>query len=69
MYGPMLQDMIKDSNLIGAYEALTCLHTYVKFALDIKATTFATHNFLLENVQTNKPNFRDIALKIILTML
>ena len=68
-YGPLLQNMIKDSNLIAAYEALLCLNSYVRFSLEIKAVTFACHNFLLEKVQTNKPNFKDVTLKILLCML
>ena len=61
--------MIQDTNLIGAHEALQCLYSYVRFSHDIKAVTFATHNFCLEKVQTNKPNFKDITSKIVLTML
>ena len=61
--------MIKDANLTGAYEALNCLHSYVRFASDIKAVTFSVHNYLLEKVQHNKANFREITLKILLTML
>ena len=30
------------------------MHTYVKLALDIKAVTFAVHNYLLEKAPTNK---------------
>jgi len=61
--------MIKDANLTGAYEALNCLHSFVRFADDIKSVTFACHNFLLEKVQHNKANFKEITLKILLTML
>ena len=61
--------MIQDTNLVAAYEALQCLHSYVRFSQDIKAVTFASHNYLLEKVQTNKPNFKDITNKILLTML
>ena len=68
-YGPLLQEMIQDTNLVAAYEALLCLHSYVRFATAIKSVTFASHNYLLEKVQTNKPNFKDITLKILLTML
>jgi hypothetical protein len=68
-YGPLLQEMIQDTNLVAAYEALLCLHTYVRFATAIKSVAFASHNFLLEKVQTNKPNFKDITLKILLAML
>lgn len=68
-YGPLLQEMIKDSNLVAAHEALVCLHTFVKYALEIKSVTFATHHYLLEKVQTTKPNFKEITLKILLTML
>ena len=69
LYGPLLQQMTEDSNLVAAYEALSCLHSYVRFSHDIKAVTFASHNYLLEKVLTNKPNFKDVTSKIILTML
>lgn len=61
--------MIQDTNLIAAYEALQCLYTYVKYAVDIKAVAFACHNYLLEKVQTNKPNFKEITNKILLTVI
>ena len=69
IYGPLLQQMIQDSNLVAAYEAMNCLHSFVRFGHDIKAVAFATHNHLLEKIQTNKPNFKDITNKILLTML
>lgn len=68
-FGPQLQEMIKDTNLTNAYESLQCLHSYVKFAADIRQVTFACSVYLLEKVQTNKPNFREITMKIILCML
>ena len=43
--------------------------TYVKFAIDIKAVTFASHNYLLEKAPTHKANFRDICNKILLAMV
>jgi hypothetical protein len=61
--------MIQDTNLVGAYEALVCLLSFVKFATSIKAVSFATHNTLLEKLQTNKPNLKEISTKILLTML
>jgi hypothetical protein len=50
IYGPLLQEMIQDTNLVGAYEALVCLHSFTKFATSIKAVSFATHNQLLEKL-------------------
>ena len=50
VYGPLLQEMIKDTNLTNAYEALQALYSYVRFAADIKNITFACHIFLLEKV-------------------
>jgi len=41
----------------------------VRFSKEIKGVTFATHNFLLEKVQHSKPNFKEVTLKILLTML
>jgi hypothetical protein len=58
--------MIKDTNLPNQLEALNCLYTFVRFAPDIKHVTFSCHNFLLEKVNTTKPAFRDVTLKIIL---
>ena len=69
IYGPLLQEMVKDTNSVAAYEALLCLHSYVRFATSIKSVSFATHNLLLEKLQTNKPNFKEITTKILLTML
>lgn len=65
-YSPLLQEMIKDTNLPNQLEALNCLYTFVRFASDIKHVTFSCHNFLLEKVNTTKPAFRDVTLKIIL---
>jgi hypothetical protein len=50
IYGSLLQEMIQDTNLVGAYEALVCLHSFVKFAVSIKAVSFATQNYLLEKL-------------------
>ena len=69
LYGPLLEKMIKDSNSVAAYEGLQVMHTFVKFALDVKAVTFASHNYILEKAPTNKANVRDICLKIMLLML
>lgn len=44
LYGPLLQEMIQDANLVASYEALLCLHSYTRFATSIKSITFATHN-------------------------
>jgi hypothetical protein len=61
--------MIKDTNLVSAFEALQCLHSYVRFAPEIKQVAFACHIYLLEKVNTSKTNFRDITMKIITCML
>ena len=50
IYGPLLQEMIQDTNLVGSYEALVCLHSFVKYSTSIKAVSFATHNQLLEKL-------------------
>lgn len=49
-YGPMLQELIKDTNLTIAAEALQALHSYVKFAADIRSVSFSCHVYLLEKV-------------------
>jgi len=61
--------MIKDSNSVAALEGLQVMHTYVRLALEIKAVTFASHNYILEKVATHKANFREICQKILLTMI
>lgn len=61
--------MCQDSNLTLAYEALQALYSYVRFAKDIKSISFSMHNFLLEKVQVNKANFRDIDLRILTVMI
>ena len=61
--------MIKDANSIASLEGLNVMHSFVKMALDIKAVTFASHNYLLEKAPTHKTNYRDICLKIVLVML
>ena len=68
-YGPLLEKMIKDTNMTAALEGLSVMNTYVKFAIDIKAVTFASHNYLLEKAPTHKVNFRDICNSILLVMV
>lgn len=68
-YGSLLQKMIMDSNTVNAFEGLQVMHTFVKFALDVKSVTFASHNYILEKAPTNKTNVRDLCLKIVLLML
>jgi hypothetical protein len=68
-YAPHLQKIISDSNLVAQYEGLNCLHNFVKFAPDIKQVIFMSHAILLEKVQHNKPNLREITMKILLTMI
>lgn len=61
--------MIKDTNITASLEGLQVMHTYVRLALDIKAVTFASHNYLLEKAPTQKANFREICNKILLVSL
>ena len=68
-YGPILEQMIKDTNLTAQYEGLNCLYTYVKLGKDIKSVTFACHSYLLDKIQHNKPNLKDITQRILQTML
>ena len=51
-YGPLLDKIIRDSNMNAALEGLQVMLTYMKHAADIKAVTFASHNYLLEKVAT-----------------
>lgn len=69
IYGPVLHKIIVDSNLIAQYEGLNCLFSYVKFCNDIKSIIFQVHSILLEKIHHNKPNFKEITIKIILCIL
>ena len=69
VYGPILEQMIKDTNLTAQYEGLNCLYSYVKRGKDIKSVTFACHSYLLDKIQHNKPNFKDITQRILQQML
>lgn len=69
VYGPILEQMIKDTNLTAQYEGLNCLYSYVKHSKDIKSVTFACHSYLLDKIQHNKPNFKDITQRILQQML
>lgn len=69
VYGPILEQMIKDTNLTAQYEGLNCLYSYVKHGKDIKSVTFACHSYLLDKIQHNKPNFKDITQRILQQML
>jgi len=68
-YGPILEQMIKDSNLTAQYEGLNCLYSFVKYGQDIKSVTFSCHSYLLDKIQHNKPNLRDISQRTLLCML
>ena len=68
-YGSLLQGMVQDHHSVASYEGLQCMLLFVKKAIDIKDVSFASHNYLLEKVLTNKPNFRDVTSKIIVEML
>lgn len=45
------------------------MHAYVRFAPDIKQVIFMSHAILLEKIQHNKPNLREITMKILITMI
>jgi hypothetical protein len=68
-FGHLLQEMIKDANLAGAFDALNCLYSFVRFAPDIKTVTRTCHMFLLDKVQHTKHTFREICSKTLLEML
>jgi hypothetical protein len=42
--------MIKDANLAGAFDALNCLFSFVRFAPDIKTATYSTQMFLMDKI-------------------
>ena len=64
-----MQKIISDTNLVAQYEALNCLLSFVKYAPDIRSVIFVVHSTLLEKVQHNKPNFRELTMKILLAIL
>lgn len=68
-YGVILEQIIQDSNLSAQYEGLNTLYVYLKQGQDIKSVSFATHQYLLEKIQHNKPNFKDITTKILIKMI
>ena len=45
------------------------MFAYVRFAPDIKSVIFLVNSVLLEKVQHNKPNLRELTMKILLCML
>lgn len=68
-YAPVLQKIITDSNLVAQYEGLNCIYAFVRFTADIKQVIFMVHGILLEKVQHNKPNLRDITMKILICII
>lgn len=69
LYGPIIQEMIKDNNLTARYEGLNCLFSYIKYGSDIRSVCNTCLAFLLDKIQLNKPNFRDITQRILLMMM
>lgn len=69
MYGPLIEQMIQDSNLTAQVEGLSCLQTFLSKAKDIKSVSFSCHSFLLDKIQHNKPNLKEITLNILQVML
>jgi hypothetical protein len=41
-FGHLLQEMIKDANLAGAFDAFNCLYSFIRFAPEIRNVTFGT---------------------------
>lgn len=68
-YGPIIEEMIKDQNLTAQYEGLNCLYSFVKCGQDIKQVTHTCTTYILDKVQHNKPNLKDMSEKILLTTL
>ena len=50
LYGPLIENMIKDSNITAQLEGLNCLHSFVKLGQDIKSVSFACHSYLLDKI-------------------
>lgn len=69
LYGPIIQEMIKDNNLTARYEGLNCLFSFVKYGQDIKTVSNTCLQFVLDKIQLNKANFRDIAQRILQMMM
>jgi hypothetical protein len=69
LYQASLEKIISDSNLAAQFEGLNCLYAFVKFAPDIKQVIFLVQGILLEKIQHNKSNLKEITKNILLTML
>jgi hypothetical protein len=50
IYGPIMEQMIKDNNLTAQSEGLNCLLTFIKLGKDIKSVTFSCHSYLLDKI-------------------
>lgn len=61
--------MIKDNNLTARYEGLNCLYSFVKYGTDVRSVSNTCLAFLLDKVQLNKPNFRDVTQRVLLMMM
>lgn len=68
-YGPIIQEMIKDSNLTARYEGLNCLYSFIKYGIEIRSVSNTLLAFLLDKIQLNKQNFKDVTLRILLMMM
>jgi hypothetical protein len=68
-YGNVIEQMLKDNNLTAQYEGLNCLHSYIKHGPDIKSVVLSCTPFILDKIQHNKPNLKDISQRILLQML
>ena len=49
-YGPIIGEMIKDTNLTAQYEGLNCLYAYIKFGQDVKSVTFTCCPYILDKI-------------------
>ena len=45
------------------------MSAFVRFAPDVKQVIFMSHAILLEKIQHNKPNLREITMKILIVMI
>ena len=62
-YGIIIDQMLKDSNLIAQFDGYNCLLTYCRLNPgDIKAVVQATTSLMLDKLQITKANFREITM-------
>ena len=68
IYQEWLLEMIDDLNNIAQFEGLNTILIYFQYAKDIKTVALSILNPILDKININKPNFKEIVIKIIETI-